>query len=375
MNRAIAVFLAGALIALAGCTAWFGPVPAPTASISPSSTGSADEAAPDPGRPGPRIDIDCGDLVGVYDLGQHLSGAVLQEGGAARQGAPSMSDEFVIAQARGITCDWAAPGGRGALHIALLFNARPLWNDIARVSEREADPLLRCNSYHYWDHEAAEASACSFEGPAGAHWVELRATDIDMGVWASDEELTDAVTPILTRILDVIRQARPNNPATQPSPRPLPHDCEQILPVAEVNDIGTFGTHEAYSDGIEFTQRVGSIAGAASWVAGAPFCGLVGRTRYPLYLEILPGGAWALHETLDDPALDPAIPVVLEGLLPGDGAWSRCGASLCEFNLDLGGNWVQLSVSSWEETMTEDQQRVLLAGLTTAATIAVEQVG
>jgi hypothetical protein len=370
MNRAIAVFLAGALIALAGCTAWFDPVPGPTASVSPRPSGSAD-----PGRPDLRVDLDCGDLVEGFDLRQHLSGAVLQDGGTARQGTPSMSDDVVIAQARGITCDWAVPGGRGALHIALLFNARPLWNDIVRVSEREADPLLLCNSYQYGDEAAAEASACHFEGLAGAHWVELRATDIDKGVWASDEELTDAVTPILTRILDVIRQARPNNPVAQPSPRPLPHDCEQILPVAELNDIGTFGTHEAFSEGIDFTQRVGSIAGAASWVAGAPFCGLIGRTRYPLYVEILPGGAWALHETLDDPALDSATPIMLEGLHPGDGAWSRCGETLCEFNLELGGNWVQLSVSTWEETMTEDQQRVLLAGLTSAATTIVEQVG
>ena len=375
MNRAAAVCLAGALVALAGCTAWFGPVPAPTVVPSPTATA---EAVPDPGRPAMRIDLSCDDLVDGLDLASHLPGAVLQAervGERLGHGEPTMSDAFVLAQARGLTCEWSSTGpGHSALRIELLPNAKPLWKDALEAGAVD-EILFNCLSYQYDEHGSND---CYFEGLAGADWIRLRATDIDVGAWESDQDLTEATTPLFQKLVDTVKSAREVDPPATARARPLPETCEEILPVAAVNAVTVFGAQAQYFDIATFGQRVNSIAGAASWATGAPYCNLIGRADYHVYVEILPGGSWALHETLDDPSATagPAAEVPVEGLRAGDGAWSRCSEGrVCELDLDLGGNWVQLSVSGWDENFTANEQRRLLAGLTTLATAVVERVG
>jgi hypothetical protein len=377
--------LAIAVVALPGCAAEPAPTPTSIASASPPPTVTA---GPDRAAPSSRLGLECEELVNAETVVARIPGAVpradyfadvLAQGAVIPEGTP-------ILQNGGLVCDWSAvtsttggfglPTGYTGMHIELLPDASASW------AVYTASIGLPSSGYWYcFADGGAYPTFCNFESLVGTTWVSITMSGIDEGSTTSDETLAANVRPFVDEIVAVIAAADAAEPAwSDPDAIAPPATCEAIVPISAVaaatrtTGLSSYDTaHGPYGDG--YIGLLRTAAGLAISQLDCPwgygFEGAFGG------MNVIPGGVWALQQTIDDDSPSgPARRLTLDGLGPDDGAWLRCSndSAICVLDLSVGRNWVSLwlwdAVNQTGTPVGEDRQGVLEA----LAVIAIDNL-
>ena len=371
--RVTAVVAAAAvLVAMSGCASQPPTQPTPLPTASPAAT-----AEPVVTLPTSRLGIECEDLVTAETVTARIAGAVPRPDYFADilAQSPGIPEGTPLLQAGGLVCDWSAmtavagnlgqPAGYTGLHIELLPDAASYWATYTDSVGIPSTGFWYCSNYG-----ALTGPFCNFEALVGTTWVSIQLSGVDAGTTDSDEVVAAKVRPFVDAIVAVIAEAGfPAAPWVDPSAAVIPGTCEQVLPIATVAEgvgIASLADYETASTpfGAGF---IGLLSTAARLSIGEVRCpwGYGYETEFG-GLRLIPGGSWALSQTIDDPSpAGPAVRVKIDGLGSDDAAWLRCAAAdgACVLDVSIGRNW--LEVFLWQptdldgNTVPMDRQAVL----------------
>lgn len=348
---------AAVLVVLGGCASQppTQPTPRPTASLEAT-------AEPVVTLPTSRLGIECEDLVTTETVTTRIAGAVPRPDYFADilAQSPGIPEGTSLLQSGGLVCDWSAmtavagnlghPAGYTGLHIELLPDAASHW-----ATYIESQGIAPTGFWYCFNYESLSGTFCNFEALVGTTWVSIQLSGVDAGTTDSDDVLAAKVRPFVDAIVAVIAEAGP--PADlwfDPSAAVIPGTCEHVLPITTVAEgvgIAALADYETASTPFG-TGFIGLLSTAARLSIGGIVCpwGYGYESEFGL-MRLIPGGSWALAQTIDDPSpAGPAVRVMVDGLGSEDGAWVRCSAidEACVLDVSIGRNWLELSL--WQPT-------------------------
>lgn len=333
--------------ALAACSVT--PVPAPTATDPAPTVDPTPVAAPAGSRPDARTDTTCAGLIDPAALSAPFSAAVVLAGPERTQEwiGTVLSDAWTVRQAGGLACEWSTPDslvtsegwfGYEGVQLRLLPATPDEW---AQYSGGQAVV------------EECYADSCTIhEYLPNGWWMTVRGFDF-VGAFGGDPSGQVGGLQAALRA-PVAALAAPVEPWSPPAPEiDLAGGCDAVIAPAAITaafGLPDSGVPQAQGGDIgEYFAQESTGATACRWLAADSFTLIA-------YVEALPGGAWAMTESLAA-APAPASPVAVAGH-SGD-AFLRDHVDFAVLEMDLGGTWVKISAPTAEPVGTSGADTAL----------------
>lgn len=379
LRRVIVPALAAVLAAgLTGCglTAPSGtspslPVTAPTITPAPTPTTTApsdgasdpvDPAAASGEKPDPRAAIGCEDITSPSQVAPLFTMAVnlAPPSRTYEYVGASIAQEWAVRQAGGVACQWSDPEGietsegryTSGIDVKLVPASDDQWNQFSAAVGDGSDRFLTCTDY----------SECQYDRYlSNGWWLSLDAFQIGDGT-LTESAATTLFTPIANGIASTAGAlAGPDPSWTLPvADAPFGPFCDSVITGARLTHaLGLSGTAES-----EFAEYP-SAASTAEDIAGETDCmwTLPGSGDNRIYIQVLPGGAWAQAEA------KAAMEVVTGSPVTGPTVTGvPAGATALYHHVDssaldivIGGTWVKVAIGHGTHTGSLSETNALKA--------------
>jgi hypothetical protein len=181
----------------------------------------------------------------------------------------------------------------------------------------------------------------------------------------------DAGTALAREVVSAVSSAGPGAApwSIPPTTRQLPAMCDGLITADAVQSIAGVGSHVVIGSNGRDEEYSIDDASLAAWGSQQCYWRVSDQDLYLGAVLTLPGGAWGWEEAL--PTISPAPePLALEGLLPGDAAWSRCAGDgkYCFVDMTIGGNWIEVIAFAHDNDVPVDNRA--FAAAASAAVVA-----
>ena len=327
------------------------PAKSPPSAIAipePSASPSTDTVS----TPHSRLGIECADLITDAVVAERIPGAIFRTDYFADMISQSATvpEGLPVLQRGGLVCQWSAvtsvgsfvgsPQGYTGLKVVVQPDAAADWQRFLDNNDRPESGEWYCFNYR----EPA-GTFCHLEALVNGSWVSIEIVGIDPESTDNDVQLADRVRPFVDGILSIVESADVTGPAwSNPLAEPLPSTCEALLPMTQVAAITARTGLVAYDQArAPYPSESDGPPRVCDW--GYGYESSFGS------MTVVPGGAWALEQTL--PAVSPsgaAAAIEITGADEDDRAWVRCTipGQMCVLDLAIGRNWIQLALFGFD---------------------------
>ncbi|HEV7742144.1 MAG TPA: hypothetical protein VGO65_06970 [Pseudolysinimonas sp.] len=375
LRHSLVVLAATALtfsLAACGMSSGGGSTPIADSGAAPTPT-TTDTTAADPTdapvpavasgeRPDPAADIVCNDLTDPAQLDPVFAVPVnlAPPTRTFEYVGAQIADEWIIRQGGGVACQWSDPEGistsegryLAGMDLRLVRASGPQWQEFSDAQGDGSDRRFVCDDYGNCDYDRYFSSGW---------WLSLSAFNIDALSSPTASALRTLTSPVFSSIASTVASLPAPGPAWAP---PVPDvrfggGCAGVITGARLRAaVGMSGAATLEEDNYPRAAK------AALDAVGGTDCrwSLTSPDFDVIYIQSLPGGAWAQAEqTAAMEANGASVPSPAVPGVPAGATSYFEHVDSSSLDIVLGGSWVKISIGHGTNTGALSEHAALIA--------------